>query len=196
MAHWAPMQPQKMLPSDKHPLWTLPSHNFAIANIALASPACPAATGSLLTCYVEAWENICSDWSVGRLILHKCGRTAGTWVTTHTDTPAKCVPVEQLRRMDGRSDSTQYMDAKDLQSSCLDEERAWQIALVYLTSGLVAAVFPATAGNEEIGSHQNMQARSSSAHLSKDHRQGKHRIREIKLWPDKTNLWSLLRNVF
>lgn len=76
---------------------------------------------------------------------------------------------------EGRSDSSQFMDAKDLQSFHLDEEWAWQIfcqAFLYLTSGLAAAVFPATAGNEEIGSHQNMQALSSSTHLSKDHRQG------------------------
>lgn len=73
--------------------------------------------------------------------------------------------------MEGRSDSSQFMDPKDLQSSCLDEEWAWQIAFLYLTSGLAAAVFPAAPGNEEIGSHQNMRALSSSAHLSKDHRQ-------------------------
>lgn len=34
-----------------------------------------------------------------------------------------------------------------------------------------APLFPASAGNEEIGSHQNMQALSSRAHLSKRRRQ-------------------------
>lgn len=80
----------------------------------------------------------------------------------------------------------------DLQSSHFQSERARKIGILHLTdrareeenegerkesekkrmSGLATACttappFPASAGNEEIGSHQNMQARSSRAHLSK-----------------------------
>lgn len=49
---------------------------------------------------------------------------------------------------------------------CTGEEESEKMRTSGPAAACAAALFPAGAGNEEIGSHQNMQALSSQAHLS------------------------------
>lgn len=74
--------------------------------------------------------------------------------------------------------------ARDLTGRAWEEEKEWQRKRTKKgASGLAKTCavprFPANAGNEEIGSHQNMQALSSRAHLSKDHRQASVEFRRL-----------------
>ena len=67
--------------------------------------------------------------------------------------PRYRVPLEQFRHI-WRVDLT----AVTLWMPKTSEHAVWTSNAFLYLSGLVAAVFSATVGNEEIGSHQNMQA--------------------------------------
>lgn len=58
-----------------------------------------------------------------------------------------------------------------------------------LAAARAAPPFPANAGNEEIGSHQNIQALS---HLSKRPRATRRGLCKINLLPDGTILWRFI----